>query len=209
MTRKTTIIVAGQKIDYILRSGEPGLLPTPRSLGNPSPERSGQPAPGFSYPQGHAERQAKPDHLRASSSRARLSPQPGKPVSPGRTAGRVLLLPISTIASLSREWLIRGERTAHSQAPALCSTRRRPSNLMPRRPASRQLQPAAGCSRRQAVAEPGPEPRAAARRTRAAEHGEHGEDPPFPRRPTPGLEPAPLRGGNAGPGGVAFEGCDD
>src|SRR5205085_9461726 len=42
----------------------------------------------------------------------------------------------------------------------------------------------------------GPEPRAAARRRLfRAEHGEHGEDPPFPRWPTPGLEPAPLRGG--------------
>src|SRR5208282_389614 len=43
----------------------------------------------------------------------------------------------------------------------------------------------------------GPQPRAVARRTRAAEHGEHGEDPPFPRRPPPGLEGASDRGGDA------------
>src|SRR5208282_4403785 len=43
----------------------------------------------------------------------------------------------------------------------------------------------------------GPQPRAVARRTRASEHGEHGEDPPFPRRPPPGLEGASDRGGDA------------
>ena len=44
-------------------------------------------------------------------------------------------------------------------------------------------------------ARPGPQPRAAARRTLAAEPGEHGENPPFPRRPAPGLEPRLFRGG--------------
>jgi len=43
------------------------------------------------------------------------------------------------------------------------------------RPASRRA-PVRGASQRRAA---GPEPRAAARRTRASEHGEHGEDPPF------------------------------